>query len=142
MIDLGILIQQTSSLLIPALPYLLDAGHGAAKKLGEAAGGTVSEAARSIWAWLRPKAASGRPELLEAAEDVAKEINDLDAHAAFRQQLRKMLDGDPALQEELQKLVIAADSPSTKVTVSGTGAVGVGGNVSGTTITTNVNKTR
>lgn len=138
--DFTPLVQQAASLLIPVLPYLIDAGHGVAKKVGEATVETATEAARSLWNWLRSNAETHRPELLEAAQDVAKESNNTDAHAAFRQQLRKMLDAQPSLQEELRKLVQAAESSGNQVTASGAGAVAVGGGVSGSTITTNVNK--
>lgn len=140
MIDVAVLVQQTVSALAPALPYLVDAGRGAAKKVGEAAAGTAFEGARKLWKWLRPTAATHRPEVLEAAEDVAKDINNPDTHAAFRQQLRKMLESNPDLQEQLQKVVQLAVVHHNIVDVRGAGAVGVGASVSGTTITTNVNR--
>jgi len=131
------LITETVRLLAPALPGLVLAGTEAAKEIGKQAGGAAMEAGRKIWHWLRPHA-EAQPALLEAAKEVAGQPGDADAQGALRLQVRKLLEAQPHLIPELDGLVKQVAVQQNTVTVSGAGAVGIGGNASGVTITTNV----
>jgi len=143
------LITETSRFLIPALPVLWHAsqeaagkiGEGVLKKVGDATGSAVVEAGRKIWSWLQPHAEQ-RPALHEAIEEVATRPEDPDAHGTLRTQLRKLLEAQPQLAPELERIVaqVQVAVQQNSVNVSGAGAVGIGGNASGVTITTNVTR--
>ena len=134
--DVSVLVAETVKYLAPALPFLHETSVGAAKKLGEKITEASLERAGKIWQWLRPKAQE-RPALGEAAQEVAARPVDADAQAALRVQLRKLLEVTPALAEELATLVGRPSAQGSSVSVSGAGAVGIGGNATGNTITTN-----
>ena len=145
--DIPELITQSSRFLIPALPVLWHASKEAAekisdgvlKKTGEAAGSAAVEAGRKIWSWLQPHAEQ-RPGLREAIEEVAARPEDPDAHGTLRTQMRKLLEAQPQLVPELEKIVaqVQVSVQQNTATASGTGAVAIGGNASGVTISTNV----
>ena len=123
--------------LAPALPYLIVAGTEATKEIGKQAGGAAIEAGKKIWHWLQPHA-DKQPALLDAAKEVAERPDDADAQAALRVQIRKLLQAQPNLVPELGGLVTQIATQQNTVDVSGAGAVGIGGNASGVTISTNV----
>ena len=87
-----------------AAPYLVEAGKGAAKKLGEGAGGKV-------WSWLAEKL-TGHAK--EALDDLEKNPGAEDNQADLRKQLTKLLEADPALLAELRALLPPA--PATETT--------------------------
>ena len=138
--DLPTIIQHTVEHLAPALPFLLDAGHGAAKKLGEGGVGAASSVAQRLWNFLRPSAEAAQPALIDVAKDVAATPEDKDAQSALRHQLKKLLEAQPALQTELQNILGSTAIQQNTVAVSGTGAIGVGGSISGGSVSTNVTR--
>jgi hypothetical protein len=93
-----------TAFLVPFLPALLNLGAkaatGAATKAGETAGTKLTEnalnKAQAIWEKLHPKV-QAKAAAKEAAADVASTPDDADAQAAFRLQLKKLLDSDPDL---------------------------------------------
>jgi ketosteroid isomerase-like protein len=113
------LIADTVITLTPALPFLLKVGEGAAKKIGENAVATVADSAKKIWAWLQPHAQAGSP-LLLAAEVVAKDPNDSDNQGALRKEIRKLLEAQPHLVQELSGVM-------SQIHVSGKGNIVAGG---------------
>ena len=137
--DLITLAQHSVDHLAPGLPFLLDTGHGAAKKVGEAAMGGILELAGRLWASIRSKAESTQPALLEAAKDVADAPDDPDARGALRLQLRKLLEAQPALQSEIRDILGSVAIQQNTATASGSGAIAVGGSVSGSSFTTTAN---
>jgi len=96
--------RQIAQFLAPFLPYLLKAGEKAAEEAGRKLGAAAWEQAQALWARLRRKV-EARPALKEAVADAAANPRDEDALAALRLQLRKLLEEDPALQEEVRRLM-------------------------------------
>lgn len=133
--DPATLAKDVATLLLPALPYLYKASEEALKEVGKKLGGEALEYAQSLWAKLRPKA-EATPSLQEAIQDVATEPKDELAQNALLHQLRKVLANDAGLASELEGIVQNAKSAGVTVIVSGDRSVGIGGNVSGSTIIT------
>lgn len=121
--------------LIPALPYLYKAGEEAAKEVTKKISGEAFDYAKSLWAKLRPKA-EANPALQEIIKDVAAEPKDEVAQNALLYQLKKLLANDTALASELGGILQDAKNAGVTVIVSGDRSVGIGGNVSGSTIIT------
>jgi hypothetical protein len=117
------LAAQLVTLLSPLLP-----------KLAEGAADAGADLARRVWGRIAPRAEQ-KPALKEALDDVAAAPSDADAQAALRIQLRKLLQEDASLREELEKTLAQAGQSNT-VNASGERSVAVGGNVSGGTIIT------
>jgi hypothetical protein len=92
--------------LTPALPVLLKVGEGAVGKIGE----NITD---GIWKKLHSRL-SARPAALEAANDAAAAPNDADAQAAFRRQVKKLFEEDPAFAQEIAALLPAASGASTQ----------------------------
>lgn len=109
------LIEQTTYItahLKPFLPALLGyVSGGIAGGVLQRAGEDVYNRAEEIWARLRGK----RLQLDEAAEELAKNLDDTDAEASFRFQLRKLLEENQGLAEELQNLFPVQPSNTTVV---------------------------
>lgn len=124
--DISLLV----SLLAPCLPGLMGLGKAAGKTAAETAAETAGEKigeqsvaqARKIWQRLWPKV-KAKAAAKEAAEDVAKDPNDADSVAALRGQLKKILEGDQALADEVAALlkVAEADAQGTWIQQSVTG---------------------
>jgi len=112
------------------------------------AGNTVSEMvtnraltalerwAARVWQRLRhgPTAESTAVEI--AARDVVERPDDLDAAAALRLQLRKLLEADPALAAELGVLVEEGRRTGVLTVAAGARSVAVGGDLSDSVIVT------
>ena len=135
--DIVALASSITTVLVPLLPYLLKAGEKAAEETGKAVAGQGWEWAKSLWTKLKPKV-EAKPGALEAAQDVAQAPEDQDALAAFRQQLKKLLNKDQSLAEEVSRLLDQGRAAGINVTASGAGSVAIGGNVQGSTINTSV----
>lgn len=106
-------------------PYLAKAGEKAVEEVGKKLPETLGRVWRSITARL-----SGKPAAEEAAKDLAATPEDNDNQAAFRKELRKMLETDSAFATELAALLHSAQRESgVTVTNTGPGAVATGGSV-------------
>ncbi|MHC5732269.1 MAG: hypothetical protein ACYTXY_51075, partial [Nostoc sp.] len=94
--DIALLVK----FLAPYLPFLLNVGNkaveGASKKVGE----DVWIKAKAIWDKLYPKV-EAKQAAKEAATDVAQKPDDEDLQASLRVQLKKILEADTALAEEI-----------------------------------------
>jgi hypothetical protein len=99
---------------------------GAGRKLGEEG----LDPLKSLWGKLRPKVEE-KPAAAEAVQDLARAPEDADAQAALRFQLRKILEADSSLAEEIAKLLEAAGTKSSfHAELHGSGAIAQGqGNV-------------
>ncbi len=90
--------------LAPFLPFLMNAGNkvfdGAVAKAGEDAW----DKAKAVWAKLQPKVET-KPAALEAAADVAKAPDDEDLRVALRVQLKKLLEQDELLAQEIARIM-------------------------------------
>jgi hypothetical protein len=104
--DTAQLAQVVITTLTPALPVLLKVGEGAVGKIGE----NITD---GIWKKLHSRL-SLRPAALEAANDAAAAPNDADAQAAFRRQVKKLFEEDPAFAQEIAALLPAASGASTQ----------------------------
>ena len=71
-----------------------------------------------------------------AARDVVQRPDDLDAAAALRLQLRKLLEADPRLAEELAGLVEEGRRAGVLTVAAGARSVAVGGDMSDSVIVT------
>jgi hypothetical protein len=127
-----------AALLSPALPFLTRTGERLATAAGQALGRHGWEHAERIWDRLSA-AVAARPAAQEAAEDVAADADDGEARVALQRQLRKILESDPALAQEVEQLL--GDARQAGVVASGARSVAVGGNVSNSSIVTGDNST-
>jgi hypothetical protein len=114
----------TAAQLAPLLPYLLKGGielaKSAAGELGEKLSADAWDGLKALAAKIRHKA-EAKPALQEALTDAQTAPADLDAQAALRLQLKKLLTEDPDLLNEAARLL---------------GSVAISGDVSGSTIIT------
>ena len=86
-------------------PYLVTGATEAAKTVGkEAATGALQ-----IVGWLRSKLIGAG---VEALAEVEKAPQDADAQAVLRVQVRKLLEGEPKLADELAALLAQAPAPA------------------------------
>jgi hypothetical protein len=98
-------------------PYLTEIGHGALDKIGEDA----IDAGGKLINWLRNKL-SGNGQ--EALKDLATHPNDSDTQATLRVQIKKTLEANPTLANELSHLLqqTGAIDASTMTVTAGDGA--------------------
>ena len=97
--DIALLVK----FLAPCLPFLLKVGNKAVEGASEKVGEDVWNKAKAIWAKLRPKV-EVKEAAKEAVIDVAQKPEDKDLQASLRVQLKKILDADTALAEEIAKI--------------------------------------
>ncbi len=91
------------SVLAPFLKGFITGVRDTAEQAGEAAGSKLHDFAAGIWQKLHPKLQAA-PAALEAANDVAAQPvdqQDPDSLAALRVQLKKVLEQDPELADDL-----------------------------------------
>ncbi len=124
-----------NSLVNDALPLMESAGEkaleGALMKLAGKVGGWAVGAVGRLWGKV-----AGDPGAKAAADAVAADPKDKSAAGALAFQLRLLLQKDPALAQEIERLLRESRPAGNKVTASGERSVAIGGNASGNTITT------
>ncbi|MBD2205477.1 hypothetical protein H6G33_24350 [Calothrix sp. FACHB-1219] len=104
--------------LAPCLPFLLNVGGKVAEGAAQAVGADGWNKAKAIWAKLQPKV-EAKEAAKEAAADVAQKPDDEDLQASLRVQIKKILDADTALAEEIAKIwQPATDKPSGNITMN------------------------
>jgi hypothetical protein len=136
MLDLALLTTATWTALQPLLPIIAAKG---AEELGKQAGGVLWETIKKKF---DTKAAAK-----EALGDLLKSPNDSDLQAAFRVQLKKLLEEDPAFASNVDQLLKATGTTYTAhlegdgaiaqgkgAKAVGAGGVMIGGNVSGSNV--------
>ena len=134
MLDIIALAKIVTSLLTPALPYLLKGSDSAWGEASKKIGADTWEWTKSIWFKLvsNPKANPNRGELatevVKAATEVANDPSDEDAQAALRLQIKKLLTGDPELGLEITKVINEAKESSSEMSIR-IGGVDISGNV-------------
>ncbi len=101
--DIALLVK----FLAPCLPFLLKVGNKAVEGASEKVGEDVWNKAKAIWAKLHPKV-EAKEAAKEAATDVAAKPEDEDLQASLRVQLKKILDADTALAEEIAQILQAS----------------------------------
>ena len=125
-------------------PYLTKAGEKAVEEVGKKLPETVGKLWRSMQVrW------SGKPAAEEAAKDLVAAPEEPDNQAVFRKELRKLLETDSAFAVELVALLHSLQHESDATirnsgsgavatgssVAAGAGGIAVGGNVSGSVIT-------
>ncbi len=107
------------------VPYLVKAGEKAAESVGEKLPGAVGKVWKSLAARFR-----GAPAAETAAADLVAAPEDPDNQAAFRKELRKALEADPAFGAEFRKLLdeVRAEA-GDRIVNTGSGAVATRGGV-------------
>ncbi|MGB8646748.1 MAG: hypothetical protein WCF84_16020 [Anaerolineae bacterium] len=132
--DVSMLVPQVTLMLAPMLPYLLQAGEKVAQEAGQKFGEEAWQEGKALWERLWPRV-EARPAAKEAAEDVAAQPTNADRQAALRVQLDKLLSADPALAQELARMVQSGKQTRTNIIASGERSVAAQ-NISGSTIIT------
>jgi hypothetical protein len=106
-------------------PYLVKAGEKAAEKIGEKLPETVGKVWNAITARFK-----GKPAAEEAVKDLVTMPDDEDNQAAFRKELRKVLEAEPAFAAEFARLLTTAQSQAGDTNIiTGSGAVATQGGV-------------
>lgn len=104
--------------LAPCLPFLLNVGNKAVEGASQKVGEDVWNKAKAIWAKLHPKV-EAKAAAKEAATDVAENPGDEDLQASLRVQLKKILDADTTLAEEIAQILQASpDKPGDNIQIS------------------------
>jgi hypothetical protein len=125
-----------TAFLAPFLPSLVKAGEKAVEKAADAVSDEAFKYAKALWDKLKP-GVEAKPAAKEAAEEVATHPDDDDALASLRLQLRKLLEQDQGLADDLARIWQEAQAANVvQVTASGERSVAVGGDVTGSTIVT------
>lgn len=126
MSDIVELAKAAGQVLAPALPFLLEIGKTAREKATEALGEGLWDGAKRLWGRIAGRGAASEA-VVEAAQEVALAPSDLDAEAAFRLQLRKLLAAEPELVAEVEPIVRQLQQiQAIQVRVTGSGAAAVG----------------
>lgn len=125
--DIVILTQALVALLAPLLPFLIKAGEKAVEEVGKKIGESAWNLAKKIWLRLTPKI-NASPAAKEAVNDLVKNPKDADYLAAFRVQVRKILESDPLLAKELNSQINNINNAARDVNI---GNININGNVSG-----------
>ena len=103
-LDIATLARDVMLLLTPYLPYLTKglelAGQEAAKTLGEEATKQVINQVKAIWDRLRQKES-----VAQVAQTAAKLPDNTALLEALRQEIARALESDPALREEIARMV-------------------------------------
>lgn len=120
------------ALLASALPYLIRAGDHVASEASRVLGDEAWRHAKRLWERLAG-AVGGKPAAQEAADDVAAAPADAEAQVALVHQLRKLLEADPALAAEVERLLADAERAGVVARAS---SVAVGGSATNSVIIT------
>ncbi len=124
--DLIQITQHLTPYLIPLLPYLAKAGEGAAEEAGKSIAGAAWGKTKELWQCLRPKI-EAKPAALEAVKDALRAPQDTDAQTVLRVQLKKLLDEDGALAQQVTRLWEEAQATGAPIIQFGERNVNVGG---------------
>jgi predicted Rdx family selenoprotein len=122
--------------LKPVLPLLVTAGNTMSEMVTGRALTAVEQWAIKVWRRLRQGSTPESTAVQVAARDVVQRPDDLDAAAALRLQLRKLLEADPRLAEELAGLVEEGRRAGVLTVATGARSVAVGGDMSDSVIVT------
>ena len=144
MLDAAALARMVTSLLAPAIPYLLKGGDQAWGEASKKIGTDTWEWTKAIWTKLvsrsktKPDGEEKNTEIVRAATEVANNPSDEDAQAALCFQIKKLLTNDPDLCMEIEKVLKEAKNSSVQtsiriggVDISGGATVANSGNIVG-----------
>lgn len=123
MLDTAALAKIVTSLLAPAIPYLLKGGEHAWGEASKKMGGDTWEWAKAIWTKLISHSKSKldgeekTTEIVKAATEFANNPSDEDAQATLRFQIKKLLTEDPELSLELSQSLNLAKNSSAQTSI-------------------------
>ena len=100
--DVALLAKDVVGFLVPFLPYLIKGAESAAGEIGKEFGRDAVERARMLWKKIQ--AESNQTAGLALAE-AARTPNDSDAQAVMRLNIKRLLEEDPSLADEVRKLM-------------------------------------
>lgn len=126
------------ALLSVLSPYLVKAG----EKMAEEVGKSLPQHAANLWQALRRKFET-KPAAAESLTDLLRSPEDADTQAAFRKEVRKAAEQDPAWLQTMVELLQKAQregEQSLKQQGNGNVAVNIGGNVQGNIVIGNDNR--
>ena len=135
MLNSDSLAKIVTSLLTPAVPYMLKGWDQAWGEASKKMGADAWVLSKAIWIKLidslisKSDGEQSKAYLLKTVTDLSNNPSDEDAQAAFRFQLKKILKGDPELCSEVAKVIDDA-----KVSFTQTNWQSGGVNISGSTL--------
>jgi hypothetical protein len=140
MLDTVALAKIITSLLSPAIPYLIKGGDQAWGEASKKIGADTWELTKTIWMKFassksKPNGEEKTIEVIKAATEVANNPSDEDAQAALRFQIKKLLTEDPELSLEIYKVLNEAKASSSQTSIR-IGGVDISG---GATVTNSGN---
>ena len=109
---MGIDLVALTAFLSPILPFLIKGGEEAAKEAGKKFGIDAWEKAKGVWGKLYPKI-EAKEAAKEAVEDLAVAPEDRDLQTTLRVQLKKLLEKDESLVEEILQIMKKDSSTET-----------------------------
>jgi hypothetical protein len=127
--DIVILTKALVALLAPLLPFLIKAGEKSVEEIGKKVGESAWNLAKKIWSRLAPKI-NANPAAKESVNDLIKSPKDDDYIAAFRVQIKKLLESDPSLAKELYSQLNNINNAARDININ-IGNINVNGNVYG-----------
>lgn len=133
---LAIVLSAVTKVASSAAAPITAAGEELVKMVAQSAGNQVAMLMKAVLTKFKD-----HPAASDTISDLAKSPQDKDVQAAFRLQLRKALESDPAFADELRKLLEIAESESSTdstVTASGERSVAAGRDVNAPIITGDV----
>ncbi|MFN7662015.1 MAG: hypothetical protein ACK5P3_28540 [Dolichospermum sp.] len=104
-------------LITPCLPFLLTMGNKAAEGASQKVGEDVWNQAKVIWDKLWPKV-EAKEEAKKAATKAQQNPDDDDLQAAFRVQIREILEADTELAKEITKILQTQKSDDSSSSVN------------------------
>jgi hypothetical protein len=104
------------------LPYIKKGGEKLAETLGE----KLPDGIAKVWKAVTSRF-KGKPAAEETVKDLVARADDQDCQAAFRKELRKLLEADPQFVSEFEPLLAAASADT--IHNVGSGAVATHGGV-------------
>jgi hypothetical protein len=124
--DPKLLADTLTTFLAPAMPFLVKGGEDLVKQAGKKLGEGGLDLAKKLWQKLRPKTEEN-PVAQKATKEIAAAPDDDDARAMLRLQLRKILEADPSLAAELERMMEGVGVKTTYQAANyGSGAIAQG----------------
>jgi hypothetical protein len=123
MLDTVALAKIVTSLLAPAIPYLIKGGEQAWGEASKKIGADTWGLAKTIWMKFaspsksKPNGEEKTTEVIKAATEVANNPSDEDAQAALRFQIKKLLTEDSELSLEIDKVLKEAKASSSQTSI-------------------------
>ena len=136
LVNIPQLATQLSPLILPYIPHLLKGAKRAAEWTGEKLSEIDWDTALKIWDKLKPQVEK-QPEVKQDLERVAEKTDDKRSETVLSWDLEKLLAALPPQQvNEIQNIITETKTEIRTTTASGERSVAIGGDASGSTIST------